>query len=109
MKFKSINTQESVKLIENGAVIIDVREKNEFENFHINNAYLIPLSQLSSSKVLEVNPEKKIILIHCKSGVRSKQAANILVDQNYPGEIYEMDKGIIDWITNNQPVITKID
>ncbi len=105
MKFKSLNIQESLELIDNGALIIDVREKDEFDNFHIKNAFLIPLSQITSAKVLEINPEKKKIIIHCKSGVRSKQAANILVDENYPGEIFEMDKGIIDWITNNHPVV----
>ncbi len=107
MQFKSIDTQQSLELIENGALIIDVREKDEFDNFHIKNAFLIPLSQISSSKVLEINPDKKKIIIHCKSGVRSKQAANILVDESYPGEIFEMDKGIIGWITNNQSVITQ--
>tara|TARA_B100001121_G_C18301905_1_gene440107 strand:- start:149 stop:475 length:327 start_codon:yes stop_codon:yes gene_type:complete len=107
MKFKSIDIQKSAELIKKGALIIDVREKDEFDNFHIENAYLIPLSQISSSKILEINPDKEIILIHCKSGVRSKQAAKILADQNYPGEIFEMDKGIIGWITNNQSVITQ--
>ena len=59
MQFKSIDTQQSLELIENGALIIDVREKDEFDNFHIKNAFLIPLSQISSSKVLEINPDKK--------------------------------------------------
>ena len=49
----------------------------------------------------------KTIIIHCRSGKRSKVAANILLNQDYTGEILEIDDGIIGWIENNQPIISK--
>ena len=52
--------------------------------------------------------ENKLIIIHCRSGKRSKVAANILLSQDYKGEILEIDEGIIGWIENNQPVISDL-
>jgi len=108
MSFKSLSVEEAVKLIENDALIIDVREQSEFEQTHLNNAILVPLSTISAEKIQDINPDNKKILIHCRSGKRSKVAANILLSQNYPGEILELDEGIIAWIESDQPVISNI-
>ena len=107
MSFKSLNIQESFKIIQEGALIIDVREEDEFNQAHIENSILIPLSQISAQKLAEVNPDNKTIIIHCRSGKRSKVAANILTDQNYIGEIFEIDEGIVGWITSKLPVVSK--
>ena len=108
MSFKSLNIEESLKIIHEGALIIDVREEDEFRQVHIENSILIPLSQISAQKLIEVNPENKKIIIHCRSGKRSKVAVNILINQNYIGEILEIDEGIVGWINSNLPVVSKL-
>jgi len=50
----------------------------------------------------------KTILIHCRSGKRSKVAADILLSQDYSGEILELDEGIIAWIDANQPILSDL-
>ncbi len=107
LSFKSLNIQESFIIIKEGAIIIDVREEDEFNQAHIKNSILIPLSKLTSEKIISLNPDNKKIIIHCRSGKRSKVAANILINQNYTGEILEMDSGIIGWIESKLPVISK--
>ncbi len=107
MSFKSLNIQESFQIIQERALIIDVREADEFKQAHIENSILIPLSQISAQKLIEVNPENKKIIIHCRSGKRSKVAAKILIDQNYTGEIFEIDEGIMGWIASRLPVVSK--
>tara|TARA_B100001063_G_C16587178_1_gene463743 strand:- start:337 stop:663 length:327 start_codon:yes stop_codon:yes gene_type:complete len=98
LKFKSLSIQESLDVIEEGALIIDVREESEYNQSHIENSILIPLSRFDINELNKNNPDNKKIIIHCRSGKRSKLAANILINQNYIGEIYEMDEGIIGWI-----------
>ena len=101
MGFKSLSVEEAVKSIENGALIVDVREQSEYEEAHLNNGILVPLSTISAEKITEINPDNKTILIHCRSGKRSKVAANILLSQNYTGEILELDEGINAWMESN--------
>jgi len=106
MGFKSLSVEDAAQSIKNGSIIIDVREQDEFDQAHIENAILVPLSTISAEKINEVNPNNHTILIHCRSGKRSKVAANILLSQNYTGEVLELDEGINAWIEANQPVIS---
>ena len=106
MKFKSLNIQDSFKMIQDGAIIVDVREEDEFNQSHIENSILIPLSRINAQRLHELNPDNKKIILHCRSGKRSKLAANILINQNYRGEILEMNEGIIGWIDAKLPVFS---
>ena len=108
MSFKSLNVQDAAKSIHKGVMIIDVREQDEFDQAHLENAILVPLSTVSAEKINELNPTNKTILIHCRSGKRSKVAANVLLSQGYLGEILELDEGINAWIESDQPVISNI-
>ena len=105
VSFKSISVADAMQLIENGALIIDVREQNEYDQAHIENSVLVPLSTVSAEKINEVNPKNKTILIHCHSGKRSKVAANIILTQGYTGEILELDEGIKAWTEFGQKII----
>ena len=106
VRFKSISVADAMQLIENGALIIDVREQNEYDQAHIENSVLMPLSTVSAEKINEVNPQNKTILIHCHSGKRSKVAANIILTQGYTGEILELDEGIKAWTEFGQKIIS---
>ena len=106
VSFKSISVADAMQLIENGALIIDVREQSEYYQAHIENSVLVPLSTVSAEKINEVNPQNKTILIHCHSGKRSKVAANIILTQGYTGEILELDEGIKAWTEFGQKIIS---
>ena len=108
MSFKSLNVQDAAQSIHKGVLIVDVREQDEFDQAHLENAILVPLSTVSAEKINELNPTNKTILIHCRSGKRSKVAANVLLSQGYSGEILELDEGINAWIESEQPVISNI-
>jgi rhodanese-related sulfurtransferase len=108
MGFKSISVEDAAQSIKNGALIIDVREPNEFYQAHLERAFLVPLSTITAEKIQKLNPQNKTILIHCRSGKRSKVAADILLSQDYSGEILELDEGIIAWIDANQPILSDL-
>ena len=105
MDFTPLSINDSVQIIEEGALIIDVREKHEYEEVHLEGSILVPLSDISAEKINKINPENNDIIIHCRSGKRSKVAASILIGQNYQGKIYEIDEGIVGWIEANQSVV----
>ena len=91
-------TAEEAKVImesEEGYIILDVREQDEFDAGHIPGAILIPYTQIDE-KARDMLPDKdQLILVYCRSGRRSKIAADSLVELGYTN-IKEFG-GIIDW------------
>ncbi len=84
-----VKADEAQKLIkENKVVLIDVREKNEFDSGHLEGAVLVPLSLMKENKpefdkkIKEVAKDKEIYL-YCRSGRRSGLAKDELLKQNY--------------------------
>ena len=59
MSFKSISVADAAQSIKNGVLVIDVREQNEYDQAHIENSVLVPLSTISAEKINEINPQKK--------------------------------------------------
>lgn len=90
--YKTIDSNEAMKLIENGAIIVDVREISEYEINHIPNSINIPLNNIES---INYNKDSTII-VYCATGVRSSQAALKLHSLGYTN-IYNLDGGIINW------------
>lgn len=95
--FVTISAQEAKKIMdtETGYVIVDVRNQDEFDEVHIPGATLLPLPEIQAKAEQVLKDKKQLILVHCRSGVRSKKAANILVDLGYTN-IKDFG-GIIDW------------
>ena len=98
MEYVPLNTEESFKRIQEGAIIIDVRYPSEHSKIRIENSYNIPFKEITVEKIKSINPHKKDIIIHCTAGITSKKVADKLVAEGYQGTIYEMDKGLIDWV-----------
>ena len=80
---------------EEGYIILDVREQDEYDAGHISGAILIPYTQIEA-KANEMLPDKdQLILVYCRSGRRSKIAAEALAELGYTN-IKEFG-GILDW------------
>lgn len=78
------------------AIIIDVRRDNEYKSGHIPGAVLFTMENISAKTAERILPDKdKLVLIYCRSGRRSKIAAQNLVDLGYTN-IVEFG-GIIDY------------
>ena len=76
-------------------IVVDVRRQEEYDEGHIPGAILIPNETITSEKPDELPDLDQIIMIYCRSGRRSKEAAQKLADMGYTS-IYEFG-GIIDW------------
>lgn len=91
-------SQEEAKAMmakDDGHVVVDVRRQNEYDAGHIPGAILIPNESIGAEQPKELPDLEQVILVYCRSGNRSKQAAQKLSDMGY-ANVYEFG-GIIDW------------
>ncbi len=96
-EYHKLSAQEAKAVIDSGepVIILDVREQSEFDSGHIPNAVLLPSGSVAA-KAAEALPDQDAkILVYCRSGNRSRTAANALVGMGYT-QVYDIG-GIIDW------------
>lgn len=95
--YMNINAEQAKKIMdtESGYIILDVRTQEEYDEAHIPGAIVIPNTELEVRAESELPDKDQMILVYCRSGRRSKLAADILVELGYTN-IYEFG-GIIDW------------
>jgi hypothetical protein len=70
------------QLLKQGAVIVDVRSKGEFDGGHIKGALNIPVDQLRNN-FAKLKDKNKPIITCCASGMRSASAKSILISNGY--------------------------
>ena len=80
---------------ESGYIILDAREQDEYDEGHIPGAILIPYDKIADRAEKELPDKDQLILVYCRSGRRSKIAAEELVKLGY-SNVKEFG-GIIDW------------
>ena len=95
--YSQISQEEAKQMMEkdDGHVVLDVRRQDEYDAGHIPGAILIPNESIGTEQPDELPDLDQVILIYCRSGNRSKQAAQKLFDMGYTN-IYEFG-GINDW------------
>lgn len=93
--YKTIAAKEAKEMMDNQeVVIIDVREESEYQEGHIQDSILIPLSTIKEGNT-QLPDKDQTVLVYCRSGNRSAKAAKKLVNLGYT-HVYDFG-GIIDW------------
>ena len=96
-KYTDITVEEAKEIIEAGNVIlVDVRTQEEYSEKHIDGAILIPNETITDSQPAELPDKDADILVYCRSGKRSSEAAKKLADMGYTN-VYNMLGGINEW------------
>ena len=95
--YTQISQEEAKGMMDTQEVIVlDVREQYEFEEAHIPEAVLFPVGSITADSAATVIPaEDTVVLVYCRSGNRSKTAAQKLAELGY-GNGYEFG-GINTW------------
>ena len=96
--YQQITAEEAKSMMEEqpDAVILDVREQDEYDAGHIPGAVLLPVGTINEETAASAILEKDtVVLVYCRSGNRSKTASQALADLGYT-QIYEFG-GIKDW------------
>lgn len=94
--YHKITAEEAKKMMAEGNVtVVDVRREDEYTEKHIPGAILVPNETIEEEAPKALPDQDAVILVHCRTGVRSKQASEKLVDLGYKN-IYDFG-GIVDW------------
>lgn len=93
----NITAEEAKQIMdsEEGYIILDVRTQEEYDQGHIPGAILIPDTEIKAKAEEVLTDKDQLLLVYCRSGRRSKLAAEALVELGYTN-IKEFG-GIIDW------------
>ena len=95
--YRQITMDEAVTMMarETGYIILDVRRPDEFAEGHITNAINVPNESIGTVEIPELPDKNQLIMVYCRSGRRSKEASEKLVELGYTN-IVEFG-GILDW------------
>jgi rhodanese-related sulfurtransferase len=95
--YEQITAEDAKRIMDSGeeCIILDVREQDEYDEGHIANAILIPYGEIENRAERIIPDKDKLILVYCRSGRRSRIAAENLAKLGYTN-IKDFG-GIIDW------------
>ena len=95
--YRQISMDEAVEMMkkESGYIILDVRRPDEYAEGHIPGAINLPNESIGTAAIDELPDKAQLILVYCRSGRRSKEAAEKLVKLGYTN-VVEFG-GILDW------------
>lgn len=103
-EFKSVNANEFEQLLKGKNIqLIDVRTPDEFKSGHIKGAKNINIGDETKfdAEVAKLN-KKKPVAVYCRSGRRSKIAAQKLLEKGFV--VYDLNHGILEWTENGKKV-----
>ena len=101
---QSVGPMDAVRLLNQGALVLDVRSQAEFESGHILDAKHMPQDQLASSAEALKKYKDKVVIACCESGMRSGAAARVLQAQGYT-KVVNLKGGLQAWRTENLPLV----
>ena len=94
--YHKVSAEEAYEMmVSQEVVVVDVRTREEYDGGHIENAVLVPNERIGSEMPKALPDKESTLLIYCRSGRRSKDAAQKLLALGYQS-VYDFG-GVIDW------------
>ena len=95
--YVKITPQEAKRIMDSGKpyILVDVRTDSEYKENHIQGAVLIPDYSIAGNAESALPDKNEVILVYCRSGGRSANAAKILIDLGYTN-VFDFG-GILSW------------
>ena len=95
--YQKISAEEAKARMDSGdpVTVVDVRTESEFNSGHIKNAILIPVDTIGGTRPEQLPDLDAEILVYCRSGIRSRSAAQKLIQLGYTN-VYDFG-GIMSW------------
>jgi rhodanese-related sulfurtransferase len=101
---QSVGPMDAVRLMNQGAVLVDLRTRAEFDSGHILDAKHVPQDQLASSAETLKKYKDKVVIACCESGMRSGAAARVLQAQGFT-KVVNLKGGLQAWRAENLPLV----
>jgi rhodanese-related sulfurtransferase len=105
---ESVGPMDAVRLMNQGALLLDVRSQAEFDAGHIRDARHLPQDQLASSGEALKKYKEKVVVACCESGLRSGAAARVLRTQGFT-KVANLRGGLQAWRAENLPLVKGAD
>ncbi len=86
---QEVKCSEAMNLVEDGAVLIDVRTIAEYSSGHLDDAINIPVEVIADQIESKVSDKDTKIVVYCRSGNRSATAGQTLIDMGYTN-VYDL-------------------
>jgi rhodanese-related sulfurtransferase len=102
MSLQNVSPEEARRLMDEGALLVDIRNPDEYAREHIANAKLVPVSALPA-KIDQPQGSRQIIF-HCRSGARTATNSSLLFE-SASCDAYVLDGGLEAWKKAGMPVI----
>jgi rhodanese-related sulfurtransferase len=103
-KSKTVSPAQANDLItDSGALLIDVRELDEWNKVRIPGAIHKPMSRFAEWH--NSIPKDRTVVVHCQSGARSAQVVKALRKHTKHPDVTNLSGGIIDWAQGNFPIV----
>jgi len=101
---ESVGPMDAVRLMNQGALLLDVRSQAEFDSGHIRDARHLPQEQLAGSGEALKKYKDKVVVACCESGMRSGAAARVLKAQGF-ANVVNLRGGLQAWRAENLPLV----
>jgi rhodanese-related sulfurtransferase len=97
---KVVDFEDAVAEAGERALLIDVREPEEYERGHLPNSQLLPLKDLVGA--LETLPKDRPVFLVSRSGRRSTRAMRLMVESGFE-EVFNLKGGVLSWMARGRP------
>jgi len=101
---QAVGPTEAVRLMNQGAVLVDVRSQAEFDSGHILDARHVPQDEVAKAADTLKRFKEKVVVVCCESGMRSGAAARVLQAQGFT-KVVNLRGGLQAWRTENLPLV----
>ena len=101
---QSVGPIEAVRLLNQGAVLLDVRSQAEFDSGHILDARHVPQDQLAATGEALKKLKDKVVITCCESGMRSGAATRVLQGKGFT-KVVNLKGGLQAWRAENLPLV----
>jgi rhodanese-related sulfurtransferase len=101
--FAALSAMQTVRLMNQGALILDLRSKEAFEGGHIGDARNVPAAELAASADTLKKWRDRTVITYCDSGVSGAGAARTLTKLGFT-KVFNLEGGLNGWVKDNLPL-----
>ena len=102
---KGVGPQQAVMLINRSdAIVVDVRDKKEFEAGHIVDSINIPLAKIDQRITELKKHQEKPVIVVCKLGQHSGEAAKKIQEAGHE-QVFKLSGGVTEWKAQSMPLV----
>ncbi|MEN0586785.1 MULTISPECIES: rhodanese family protein [unclassified Kosakonia] len=105
MRYTLVSPQEASVQQQNGALIVDIRQADEFRREHLPDAFSLPLDDVLAGQTVTPGSPDQTVIFHCQSGMRTQQNADALVRAAAPAKVMILDGGLNNWKREKLPTM----